>query len=137
MTKEEIVKIMRFCVDGSSCVGCPIEPNTPSSFEPCDNVLREAADLLETQGRETGKPRWISIKDALPEEPGRYLVCKKRIAPEGLGGNSIDITILRFTAEGAFRMPVHFPKWINDEIDESVTHWMPLPALPKGGQEDG
>ena len=39
---------------------------------------------------------WISVKDRLPEETGRYLAVKKRIAPDELGGNRTDIVILRF-----------------------------------------
>ena len=74
---------------------------------------------------------WISVKDRLPEVIGRYLVCVNRHASEELGGNSRRLIILRWTAEG-WRMPTHFPKWINDEITEYVTHWMPLPDPPKG-----
>lgn len=39
---------------------------------------------------------WISVKDRLPDETGRYLAVKKRIAPDELGGNRTDIVILRF-----------------------------------------
>lgn len=31
-----------------------------------------------------------------------------------------------------FRMPTHIPEWINKEINEEVTHWMPIPQPPKG-----
>ena len=75
---------------------------------------------------------WISVKDRLPEETGRYLAVKKRIAPDELGGNRTDIVILRFFVDDGFRMPTHIPDWINEEINEEVTHWMPLPELPKG-----
>ena len=75
---------------------------------------------------------WISVKDRLPEETGRYLAVKKRIAPDELGGNRTDIVILRFFVDDGFRMPTHIPDWINEEINEEVTHWLPLPELPKG-----
>ena len=39
---------------------------------------------------------WISVDDRLPDETGRYLAVKKRIAPDELGGNRTDIVILRF-----------------------------------------
>ena len=77
-------------------------------------------------------PKWISVDDRLPEETGRYLVVKKRIAPDELGGNRTDIVILRFFVDDGFRMPTHIPDWINEEINEEVTHWMPLPQPPKG-----
>ena len=75
---------------------------------------------------------WISVDDRLPDETGRYLAVKKRIAPDELGGNRTDIVILRFFVDDGFRMPTHIPDWINGEINEEVTHWMPLPELPKG-----
>ena len=75
---------------------------------------------------------WISVDDRLPDETGRYLAVKKRIAPDELGGNRTDIVILRFFVDDGFRMPTHIPDWINGEINEEVTHWMPIPELPKG-----
>lgn len=75
---------------------------------------------------------WISVKDRLPDKTGRYLVLKNRIAPDCLGGNRADIVILRFFVDKGFRMPTHIPEWINKEINEEVTHWMPLPPPPKG-----
>ena len=76
--------------------------------------------------------KWISVDNRLPDETGRYLAVKKRIAPDELGGNRMDIVILRFSVDDGFRMPIHIPDWINEEIKEEVTHWMPLPEPPKG-----
>ena len=75
---------------------------------------------------------WISVKDRLPDETGRYLAVKKRIAPDKLGGNRTDIVILRFFVDNGFKMPTHIPDWINEEINDEVTHWMPIPQPPKG-----
>ena len=75
---------------------------------------------------------WISVKDRLPDKTGRYLVIKNRIAPDYLGGNRTDIVILRFFVDKGFRMPTHIPDWINEEINDEVTHWMPIPQPPKG-----
>ena len=77
-------------------------------------------------------PQWISVDERLPDETGRYLTVKKRIAPDDLGGNRTDIVILRFFEDSGFKMPIHIPNWINDEINEEVTHWMPLTEPPKG-----
>ena len=71
---------------------------------------------------------WISVDDRLPDETGRYLAVKKRIAPDEFGGNRTDIVILRFFVGDGFRMPTHIPDWINEEINEEITHWMPLPS---------
>ena len=72
--------------------------------------------------------KWISVDDRLPDETGRYLAVKKRIGPDELGGNRTDIVILRFFVDDGFRMPIHIPDWINEKINEEVTHWMPLPS---------
>lgn len=86
----------------------------------------EAANYLIAHG--VTVQEWISVDDRLPEETGRYLVVKKRIAPDELGGNRTDIVILRFFVDDGFRMPTHIPDWINEEINEEITHWMPLPS---------
>ena len=90
----------------------------------------EAANYLIAHG--VTVQEWISVDDRLPDETGRYLTVKKRIAPDEFGGNRTDIVILRFFVDDGFRMPTHIPDWINEEINEEVTHWMPLPQTPKG-----
>ncbi len=72
---------------------------------------------------------WIDASEKAPTENGRYLVCLERLASENLGGNSRSIKILRWTDEG-WRLPRHFPEWINDAITERVTHWQALPEMP-------
>ena len=84
------------------------------------------ADLLIANG--VTVQEWISADDRLPDKTGRYLAVKKRIAPDKLGGNRTDIVIIRFFVDDGFRMPTHIPDWINGEINEEVTHWMPLPS---------
>ena len=63
---------------------------------------------------------WISVKDRLPEEKGRYLTANKRF------GDKIVVFDLWFG--GGF--------WYVDEEDNvfdfEVTHWMPMPNPPKG-----
>ena len=91
-----------------------------------DSCLELIADHLITNG--VTVQEWISVDDRLPDETGRYLAVKKRIAPDELGGNRTDIVILRFFVDKGFRMPTYIPDWINEEINEEVTHWMPLPS---------
>ena len=108
--------------------------NLPSWDNPlqlsCDEQVQRIADHLIMNG--VTVQEWISVDDRLPDETGRYLAVKKRIAPDELGGNRTDIVILRFFVDDGFRMPTHIPDWINGEINEEVTHWMPIPELPKG-----
>ena len=92
--------------------------------------VENAANILINNG--VTVQEWISVDDRLPDKNGRYLAVKKRIAPDELGGNRTDIVIIRFFVDDGFRMPTHIPDWINEEINEEVTHWMPLPQPPKG-----
>lgn len=74
-------------------------------------------------------PHWTAMINQSPKTTGRYIVCVRRLAPDDLGGNKTRITILRWLGND-WRIPTHFPDWINDEIEEYVTHWMYLPELP-------
>ena len=98
-----------------------------------EKPIYEFADCLLANG--VTVQEWISVDDRLPKETERYLAVKKRIAPDYLGGNRTDIIILRFFVDKGFRMPIHIPDWINEEINEEVTHWMPLPEPPKEVEE--
>lgn len=90
-------------------------------------------EAVDTTSEITGQ--WVNIRSKSPEKPGRYLVALRRNAPESLGGNQYKVTILRFRPDGNFQYPVHFPDWINDEIEETITHWMPLPDLPEADSQ--
>ena len=99
--------------------------------EPVKTYAKLAIEALEKENGVT-VPQWISVDDRLPDETGRYLAVKKRIAPDDFGGDRTDIVIIRFFVDDGFRMPAHIPDWINKKINEEVTHWMPLPDPPKG-----
>ena len=103
----ELIESARYC--GSN-----------TSEEIAENLIKNGVTVQE----------WISVDDRLPDETGRYLAVKKRIAPDKLGGNRTDIVILRFFVDDGFKIPTHIPGWINKEINEEVTHWMPIPKLP-------
>lgn len=94
------------------------------------NTSEEIAENLIANG--VTVQEWISVEDRLPDATGRYLAVKKRIAPDALGGNRTDIVILRFFEDSGFKMPIHIQNWINEEINEEITYWMPLPEPPKG-----
>ena len=114
-------KLMDIVCDATQINGCIHSCNHP----PCA-MVRGIVDALIENG--VTVQEWISVDDRLPDETGRYLAVKKRIAPDELGGNRTDIVILRFFVGDGFRMPTHIPDWINEEINEEITHWMPLPS---------
>ena len=62
---------------------------------------------------------WISTKDKLPEEPGRYLVSGK------FYDSPFQIWICDFIGIGAIR------GWSNPARNPIVSFWMPLPEPPK------
>lgn len=71
---------------------------------------------------------WISVKDRLPEERGRYLVMLKTDGRIGFEVHEHLMRILYFGSEG-WRLPRHYPEWIHEALKQEVTHWMPLPSV--------
>lgn len=114
-----------------------------------ENLIRrgEAQDLLKcyTQKNNLGHtpyeivsnlpaagPKWISVKERLPEESGRYLVRYKRCIDIDGGLFDDRIMIMRFWKNCAWQYPII----CNDDVRqcvtmETVTHWMPLPEPPE------
>lgn len=118
---EEIEEIEREITDAwnnkcqlVSCNGCKYNDLNDNR---CTEKL--IADHLISKGyrKQSG---WISVEERLPERTGKYLVATydRRV---GIG-NFVD-----FYCDGA-------PQFDNYK----VTHWMPLPELPKmeGGDRD-
>jgi hypothetical protein len=79
---------------------------------------------------------WISVKDRLPDEDGKYLVFEQ-------SGGRTNTSILRFAKDARKVDRYDFKgRWKNAwyEYDsewghytvDSVTHWMPPPQPPKG-----
>lgn len=118
MTKEEIVKALRYCADGESCIDC-IYPNMGLPYLPCYQKDKDAADLIEAQAAEIEKlkaqvPRWIPAADKIPPDQEEVLVLtqsKNGVRNVDKGYWAIDHFIHRGRSE--------------------VTHWMPLPERPK------
>ena len=85
----------------------------------------DAADVLREQ--------WISVKDRLPDEEGKYIV---------IAYNGITIDILYFYKRYPYcnkGIRTDRPVWCGyddygDFEVKSVTYWMPLPEPPEGGK---
>lgn len=93
-------------------------------------------------GREKSKPRWITVRERLPEKAGAYLVCETwdnghgvmynvRVVSYSLNLNNVD--------EYAFHGKKNKrPGWFDCdseyghyETGKDITHWMPLPEFPE------
>lgn len=84
--------------------------------------LESNLKALESNEPLTG---WINVKDRLPEESGRYFVADfERDYFE----------VLRFSsAHGVFNAFDSFSPEDANALHIKVSHWMPLPDLPKEG----
>ena len=94
----------------------------------------EAANYLIAHG--VTVQEWISVKDRLPEKDGSYLVVINYF------GRHSSIDILYFGKDGdtvdEYDLAGEKDVWYFYDTEygyvptDSITHWMPLPQLPKG-----
>ena len=137
--REKLVELLTgYSIDTQQDVECVADhliSNGVTVQEDCKDCAEATQNCIVKLQEQISELRsaqeWVSVLDRLPEENGRYLAVKKRIAPDKLGGNRTDIVILRFFVDDGFKIPTHIPDWINEEINEEVTNWMPLPEPPK------
>ena len=74
----------------------------------CDMFERAADELSRTQV-------WIRVEDMLPDKQGHFLIVDK---------------------EGQMSTAFYTPRfgWFSHFRIKDITHWMPLPEAPKGGE---
>lgn len=119
LNAEELATTLRICTNEEcGCENCPYIHLSESGIC-CENRLkRQAADMLEKLAAEKDekKPEWISVKDRMPEKKHEaYLCC----LDSSLFLDSQYIDIRAYCGDGEWYM------------GGTVTHWMPLPELPK------
>ena len=109
-------------------------------IQPGQRTLGDIASYLISNG--VMVQEWISVKDRLPEYPGHYLVCTSinywhggcmdinenhkyypNGTPVGYDGSTMSVLDCYYDVAG---------HW-NRVCDSHVTHWMPIPQPPKGG----
>lgn len=82
-------------------------------------------------------PEWISVKDRLPNKNGKYLCCKdsfwggEYIAIYSFATNLYKVDKYDFKGMKRAGWYDYDSEWGYGEM-HGVTHWMPLPQLPKG-----
>ena len=92
------------------------------SAQECKRSDSQADSLAESQcesAQECKCQRWISVKDKLPENEEYVLCCT-------LAKNGTQNIIKGYYSGGMWRVG----------MNSNVTHWMPLPKLPKEGEDD-
>lgn len=77
-------------------------------------------------------PQWIPF--GAPMNSGQHYIVTLRQKFEG--EETYRVRIMRLN-EGHWVYPRHFPEWINDEMEQEVVAWMPLPEPYKGGEQEG
>lgn len=120
-------------MDGMCDVICAFECpyGFVDNFEDCEHVnkpecvkCRDKAKLISEMQKDCFIGRWVSVEDRLPTENGKYLVCNAGTA---------------YVKTARFDNTVYDrPGWYNgdnegDWEESWITHWMPLPELPKEG----
>lgn len=123
MTRQEIVQALRCCAEGD-CKGCAMHEDKQRCQE---NLLAKAAETIERLTAENAAlrekvPQWIRCKDELPQPEQAILTRDK-------WGHIRDRVFHKFLSG-----PVLFrPDGLAPIKD--VTHWMPLPEAPEGGEK--
>lgn len=116
----ELIKTLRYCNEYDNCGSrCPrFESNGDGDC--VDGLMKDAADAIEELL--AAVPKWISVEERLPEVEQSVLFCVfGRSVGEGTyrGHDGFHHVWKMYAVAGTY--------W-----DDEVTHWMPLPAPPKG-----
>ena len=95
------------------------------STEKYETLIDEIADLRSKQ------PKWISVKESLPEDEGYYLV---RVYYSDIEHCAFEVYGWHKGSFIYWAGGMELPVGINthgENIPMKVTHWMPLPEPPK------
>ena len=130
-TPDEIKKGLEYCASGNApCESCPFVTGTGAK---CIRHMSECAiayvqqlehnigELTEKVAQlEAAQPKWISVEDRLPEF-GEYFV---RCIHNYTDNDEYE----------CYKVAIYLSKecrWIDVGNLLKVTHWMPIPELPK------
>ena len=123
-TPDEIKKGLEICSSRGDCAKCPypegecfsdlVEKDAHGYILQLENHISELTEKVAHL--EAAQPKWISVEERLPDEPGEVLACVYgRIC-------------IAWYSNRCFETPsgmVFYP------CENAVTHWMPLPEPPK------
>lgn len=123
-TPDEIKKGLEICSSRGDCAKCPypegecfsdlVEKDAHGYILQLENHIGELTEKV-TQ-LEAAQPKWISVEERLPDEPGEVLACVYgRIC-------------IAWYSNRCFETPSGMVFYA---CENAVTHWMPLPEPPK------
>ena len=132
--RESLIKHLKYCCKyDADCMKCERWDYDCGGSRCVENLLEKAAVALEQQ-------RWIPVTERLPEKDGKFLVYKNVCK-----GYST-IMVVGFARNGRkvheYDLRNHKKVWYDYDGEvgyyplSSVTHWMPLPELPKEGADN-
>ena len=143
------MKSLRCCAEIGECEKCPIDAE--ATWDDCRKRDVEAADMIERLTAENAalreKQRWIPVAERPPEEQVLVNVVWVNRVPElyykKIKGVPFSDTACFYRGRWYWDSPAvldllaEYGEDKIDLVDEAVevTHWMPLPEAPKGGDK--
>ena len=125
-TPEAIKKGLEACIE-DECHGqhqsCPYKDDELCMMHICGDALAYITQL------EARIPKWISVKDRLPE-PSTYVLALTAPCALSVGENVIVADYIHPKREECGVFVIAYTPYA-DQYILPVTHWMPLPAPPK------
>lgn len=110
------------CLMASTCY---IEQQALEYIIELEKTNQNFVDVIHSLAECT--PEWISVKDRLPEDDQDVLVC--------VNGNTIDTGYCAIHCSGLDLQDDMNRHWCTYAcVSNNVTHWQPLPELPKEGE---
>ena len=131
-TPDEIKEGLYICYvqpGGRTCNECPyfIDDATDCDCLPGNDALEYVRQLEHRIGKltekvaqlEAAQPKWISVEDRLPDVGEKVMVCGVK--------NGMQVGAFR----GKLRPGNNRRWWWKKDTILEVTHWMPIPQMPK------
>ena len=116
MKTHEDVKKALACCENADCKACPYDSVGVSIVDCLEALVRDATVYIKQL--EARVPKWISVKDRLPEYYKDLLVIVRE-------GGAVLYMIAHLCIGGIMVSNS------GERINGVVTHWMPLPEPPK------
>lgn len=131
-TPEEIKNALRMCSTWEkNCEECPYKP-MKKAISCSAEMKRDSITMIEHL--EAKVPKWISVEELLPEH-GKDVLVLTAPGTLSLGKNCVVAEYIhpRMEKSGMF---INFYAGYDDKNILEVTHWMPLPELPKEDENE-